>query len=297
LSVSEYAAIYMATAARTYGQAVLSAGPVLDVDTADAAVALGQRLMRQVFGAGGPPPGALANLITRVEDATFPAELEDVVQEALARDPDLEAAVGHALADFYRQQIVAGNTRAMVDLGDLLRSQDDVEGARAAYQRAIDAGDVHALIDLGRMLRGDLGDVEGARAAFQRAIDSGQRDVAPEARVELGYLLMLSQRDYQGAQAAFEQAINSRHAEWAPAAMVALARVLEKQGDRDGARSSYQRAIRAGNPDRAANAMVFLGVMLRKQGDRDGARAAFQQAVDTGNADWAPYARGELQNL
>jgi tetratricopeptide (TPR) repeat protein len=216
LSVSEYAAIYMATAARTYGQAVLSAGPVLDVDTADAAVALGQRLMRQVFGAGGPPPGALANLITRVEDATFPAELEDVVQEALARDPDLEAAVGHALADFYRQQIVAGNTRAMVDLGDLLTSQDDVEGARAA---------------------------------FQRAIDSGQRDVAPEARVELGYLLMLSQRDYQGAQAAFEQAINSRHAEWAPAAMVALARVLEKQGDRDGARAAFQQAVDTGNAD------------------------------------------------
>ena len=43
--------------------------------------------------------------------------------------------------------------------------------------------------------------------------------------------------------------------------------------------------------------MVDLGDLLRSQDDVEGARAAFQQAVDTGNADWAPYARGELQNL
>jgi tetratricopeptide (TPR) repeat protein len=188
LSVSEYAAIYMATAARTYGQAVLSAGPVLDVDTADAAVALGQRLMRQVFGAGGSPPGALANLITRVEDVTFPAELEDVVQEALARDADLEAAVGHALADFYRQQIVAGNTRAMVDLGDLLRSQDDIEGARAAFEQAINSRRAEwapaAMVALARVLE-KQGDRDGARAAFQQAVDTGNADWAPYARGEL----------------------------------------------------------------------------------------------------------------
>ena len=43
------------------------------------------------------------------------AELEDQVQGVLAADPALEAAVGQTLAAFYRQQITAGNIRAMVD--------------------------------------------------------------------------------------------------------------------------------------------------------------------------------------
>jgi len=290
MSLSEQATPYLVAALRARNP-----GP-----GADAGVVLGRRLWDQIFGirkTGRPLPRAVEDLITRPGDPGVEAELEDQVQSVLAGDPALEAAVGRTLAAFYRQEIAAGNIQAMVDLGDLLRWQEDYDGARAAYQRAVEAGNAHALIDLARLLRGDLGDTEGAQEAFQQAIDCGDPDLAAEALVDLGYLLMVFSRDYAGAQARFEQAIGSGHADWAPAAMVGLARLLEKQGNTAGAQAAYQRAAEAGNADCAAHALVFLGVMLRKRGDRSGARAAFQRVVDSGNADWSPAARAELENL
>lgn len=298
MSLSEQATQYMVAAVRAYGEAVLAAG---DRPDADAGVAVGRRLMHQVFGArgrGGQLPGVVQDVIARPGDGrAVPAELEACVHDVLFDDPGLEAVVSRELITFYQREIAAGSTQAMVELGDLLRAQNDYDGARAAYQRAIEAGDAHALIDLARLLRGDLGDADGARAAFQQAVDSGDPGLAAEALVDLGHLLMLFGRDYAGARACFEQAIGSGHRDWAPAAMVSLARLLEKQGDSAGARAAYQRAAGAGNADHAANALVFLGVMLRKNGDRSGARAAFQRVAGSGNADWAPHAEAELRNL
>jgi tetratricopeptide (TPR) repeat protein len=266
MSLSEQATVYMAAAVRMYGDAVLSADYC---QAADAGIALGLRLMQQVFGArdrGGQLPRAMQDLIVYPGDGrAAPAELEECVHDALFDDPGLEAAVSQELITFYQREIAAGSTQAMVELGDLLRAEGDSAGARAAYQRAIEAGNAHALIDLARLLRGDMGDAEGARVAFQQAVDSGDPDLAAEALVDLGYLFMVVARDYAATRACFEEAIGSGHADWAPAAMVGLARLLEKQGDTIGARAACQRAAEAGNADCAANALVFLGVMLAQE--------------------------------
>ena len=162
MSLSEQATLYMVAAVRMYGDAVLSAAHRPDTD---AGVALGQRLMCRVFGArdpGGQLPKVVQDVIARFGDGRgAPAELEGYVYEALLDDPDLEAVISQELITFYEREIAAGNARAMAELGDLLRSQEDPAGARAAYQRAIEAGNAHALIDLARLLRGDLGDAEG----------------------------------------------------------------------------------------------------------------------------------------
>jgi tetratricopeptide (TPR) repeat protein len=270
VSLSEQAMLYMAAAVRANGDEVLDA----DIETGTAA-ALGQRLLREIFAdrAGGQWPGSVQALIADPEDESARAALENQVHDALHYDPRLEAWAGETLTGFLRQEIEAGNTGAMVGLGDLLRSQDDLEGARAAYQRAIDSGDTHAMIDLADLLRGYLGDADGARAWFQRAIDSGDADVALEATVDLGHLLVMFQRDAEGARAAFQRAIDSGHPRWAPAAMVGLAQLLDKLGDTAGARAVCQRAIESGNADAAARASAFLAKLLKKQDGPWGAPA------------------------
>ena len=218
--LSEQLTPHMAAAAGVYREAVLDADQEPSLDPR---ATLGRRLLQQIFGVrdgDGPLPGAVRALVMDPADLQARDALEGHVQGVLADDPVLAAAVAETLARFYRHEIDAGNVRAMTDLGDLLRGQDDLDGARAAYQQAIDCGDTHALIDLGHLLRGDLGDAEGARAAYQRAADSGDREVAPEALVDLGQLLMIFQRDYAGAGAYFRQAISSGHPEWSPARLV-----------------------------------------------------------------------------
>jgi tetratricopeptide (TPR) repeat protein len=82
--------------------------------------------------------------------------------------------------------------RATVMLGQLLEEQDDLEGAKACYQRALDSGDSEAVpravAALGLLLQLQ-GDLEGAKACYQRALDSGHPDWAPRATVMLGQLL------------------------------------------------------------------------------------------------------------
>ncbi|HEX4702272.1 MAG TPA: hypothetical protein VH352_09120, partial [Pseudonocardiaceae bacterium] len=62
-------------------------------------------------------------------------------------------------------------------LGTLLEKQNDVIGAKTAYQQAIDSGDTYwapaAAYDLGNLLAKE-GDVTGAKIAYQQTIDSGQ---------------------------------------------------------------------------------------------------------------------------
>ena len=288
---------FLVAAVRAYGAAVLAGAPDAEADTA---AGVGRRLLWEVLGgqaAAARLPEPLAALVASPDDAGVLDALGDVVAAALYDDPDLQASVVETLTGFYRREIEAGSTEAMVQLGDFLRTQDDLDGARAAYQQAIDCGDVHAMLSLARLLRGDVGNAEGARGWFQRAIDGGDAEVAAEAMVDLGHLLVMFQHDADGARAAFQQAIDSGHAEWAPAAMVGLGHLLRRQGDSAGARAAYQQAVDSGHADWAANALVMLGKLLGKDGDAAGARDAYLRVIDSGHADWASPALIELLNL
>jgi tetratricopeptide (TPR) repeat protein len=100
--------------------------------------------------------------------------------------------------------------------------------AETAWRRAIDSGGAEqaptAAIALGQLLR-EQGDLEGARAAYRQAIASGHAEWAPPAANNLG-LLLREQGDLEEAKAAYGQAIASGHAEWAPVAVVELERLL-----------------------------------------------------------------------
>ena len=293
----EQAMPFLVAAARVHGMGVLAGAPDADVNTA---AGVGRGLLRDMFGAQAPysqVPEPLGALVASPDDPGAQDAVAEEVAGALRDDPALAAAVVAALTGFYRREIEGGSTEAMMQLGELLRDQDDLEGARAGYQQAIDRGDVRAMLSLARLLRGDVGDAGGARSWFQRAIDSGDADLAAEAAVDLGHLLMIFKRDVDGAQAAFQRAIDSGHPEWAPAGMNGLASLRLRQRDPAGARTAFQQAADAGNPEQAARALTMLGNLLGREGDTDAARVAYMQVIDSGDADWAPPALGELLNL
>ena len=286
---------FLVAAVRADGAAVLAGAPDAEADTA---AGVGRRLLWEVFGGqvtGGPLPEPLAALVASPDDPGVLDELGGEVAATLHDDPHLQALAFEMLTGFYRREIEAGSTEAMVQLGDFLRTQEDLDGARAAYRQAIDGGDVHAMLSLAELLGGGMGDPEGARAWFQRAIDSGDVEAATEALVELGRLLL--RRDPAGARAAFQQAIDSGHPEWAPAAMVGLGHLLRNQGDSAGARAAYQQAVGSGHADWAANALVMVGKLLGKDGDAAGAQDAYLRVIESGHADWASPALIELLNL
>jgi tetratricopeptide (TPR) repeat protein len=282
----EEALPFLVAAVRAYGAAVLARAPDAEADTA---AGVGRRLLWGILGgqaAGARLPEALAALVPSPDDAGALDALGGEVAAALHDDPHLQASVVETLTGFYRREIEAGSTEAMVQLGDFLRTQGDPEGARAWFQRAIDSGDVEAateaLVDLGRLLL--RRDPEGARAAFQQAIDSGHPEWAPAAMVGLGHLLR-NQGDSAGARAAYQQAAGSGHADWAANALVMVCKLLGKDGDAAGARDSYLRVIDSGHADWAPPALIELLNLLREQDDLDGARAVYRRAIETGNPD------------
>src|SRR4029077_19757034 len=122
----------------------------------------------------------------------------------------LRAAMAAALTGYYRRQAAAGDAKALADVGDLLRWEEDFDAAHNAYQRAVDLGHDRALLSLASLLRGCLGDADGARAWLHRAIGSGDPDVAAEGMVDLGGLLC-SAGDMTGGRAAFQAAIATGH--------------------------------------------------------------------------------------
>jgi TolA-binding protein len=181
---------------------------------------------------------------------------------------------------------------AAFNLGVLLESEGDVEGARTAYQMVIDSGPSpqasRAAFLLGSLLASQ-GDVDGARAAYQTAVDSGHANVASAAAYRLSEVLRI-QGDFEAADAAYHAAIDSRQTELAPLRAYFLGAILGDEGDVDGARAVYQTAIDSSHADHAPEAARGLGRLLAGQGDVDGARAAFQLAIDSGHADHAPRA-------
>jgi tetratricopeptide (TPR) repeat protein len=224
-------------------------------------------------------------------DATGPKQHADKPAEpALANQP---ASASPGTSGHPHAAAMAAYLR-----GDLLAKQEDVTGARTAYQLAIDSGDVDAAplaaLSLGVLLR-EQGDNAGARVAYQLAIDSNHHDAAPKAAYKLGELLTWS--DVAGAQTALQLAIDSGHRDEAPQAAFRLGEMLAGRGDVAGARAAYQVAIDSDHPDVAPWATVGLGNLLADQGDIAGARAAYQQAIDFGEdnaAPWASYLLGGL---
>jgi tetratricopeptide (TPR) repeat protein len=166
-----------------------------------------------------------------------------------------------------------------------------------AYRVAAASGDVNvapmAARWLGDMLRSD-GDIDGAQAVYQQAINSGHPEHAPGAAHCLGGML-LDNGDVAGAQAAWQQAINSGHPEHASYAAFDLAELLERLGDTDGAQAAWQHAINCGNADLAPWGTLFLGRLLQRLGDTDGAKAAYQEAIKSGQIQIVLKARAAWQ--
>ena len=264
MALWEEAMPFLVAAVRADGAAVLAGVPDTEVDTA---AGVGRRLLWGILGgqvAGARLPELLAPLAASPDDAGVLDALGGEVAAALHDDAHLQVSAAQTLTGFYRREIEAGSTEAMVQLGDFLRTQDDLDGARAAYQQAIDCGDVRAMLRLARLLRGDVGDAEGARGWFQRVIDGGDAKAAAEASVDLGHLLVMFQHDGDGARAAFQQAIDSGHAECAPDGHLAPADsgaagdgLMGLLGDYDGIVASGERSwsarisVQVGDPGSA----------------------------------------------
>ena len=114
VSLSEQLVPLMAAAATAYGEDVLVTARGVDTDSP---AAVGRRLLREIFGAGDAGarlPAPLADLIVDPQDVEARAALQEHLHDLLYDDPGLEAATVQALTGFYRQEIEAGNTEAMV---------------------------------------------------------------------------------------------------------------------------------------------------------------------------------------
>jgi hypothetical protein len=168
-------------------------------------------------------------------------------------------------------------------LGRLLEEQQDVDGARVAYQRVIESGRAEwanlAALRMAELLE-KQGDLDGAVAFYRLVLDSDDADWSPNAAANLGELL-LKQRDVDGARACFQRAADSGAAYWAPPAWVRLGELLDKQRDVAGgedvlpAGHRQRRRVRGdsvGNHRRGPDLWGFCGG--RGHAARRGSRAA-----------------------
>jgi tetratricopeptide (TPR) repeat protein len=290
VSLTDHAAHYAMAALRAPGTDVLAAHPPADSDEPEA---VGTKLFRLIF-AGQTGEGdfdeQLAALARDPDGQAAQDALEGLIGDALEDDPEVAAAVLGTLTAFYRRQAQAGNVQALADLGNLLKWEDDFDGARAAYQQAIDAGRHESLIDMAYLLR--LTDDDAARACLDQALTIGDPDLTAQALVTLS--LVLERSDPEAAQSALVQAIETGHEDWAPAAMSDLGDLRRQQGDDSGAREAYQQAIGTGHPVWAGEARFSLATMLEEQRDLAGAREQFQRLVEMGHEHWAPAALESL---
>jgi tetratricopeptide (TPR) repeat protein len=94
-------------------------------------------------------------------------------------------------------------TEALLDRGDQLRGEGDLDGAEAAYEEAEEAGDVRGCLKLAGLLEDDREDFAAAEAAWRRADEAGNLNGAGN----LGRLLR-EQGDPAGAEAAFRRCVD-----------------------------------------------------------------------------------------
>jgi len=295
--VTDMAMRYVRAAARADGPALLeTAGD----DGDDSARAAARQLLQTVFGAsatGSTAPTELVELVAQPEDNEAENALYTRIDDMLSADPVTERAVTAVLTDLYRRAFAAGDTQALVTMGDLLRNCGDNDAALAAYQQAATAGSAEAVFAWARLLDRGFGDPDAAAAVYQEAIDAGDPETSPQALVQLGYLLARGGRDEAAAQAAFRHAIESDHPRWALAGMKGMGFVAEQQGDHDAAATIYRQIIDSGDPEWGANAAYSLGRLLEDNGDAAGAKAAYRRAVSLGPGDEAAGALGRLLDM
>jgi tetratricopeptide (TPR) repeat protein len=167
-----------------------------------------------------------------------------------------------------------GDARGAYDLGLLLRENDDVMGAEAAFGRAAERGYLQAFAELGALLEA-RGDINGAEAALRHA------DAAGEVRATHGLgLLLLNKGDMDGAEDAFRRADERGDA----VAACNLGLVLDRgRGMLDEAEKAFKRAVERGY----LPALTPLGNLLGQRGDLDGAERAWRRADMHGDADAA----------
>jgi tetratricopeptide (TPR) repeat protein len=101
------------------------------------------------------------------------------------------------------------------------------------------------------------GNSDGARAAYEQAIDVGDDNSAAHARVLLARLLS-KKGDVSAARRAYLRVIESGNADWARVALVDLLNLLQEQGDAAAIREAHRIAVATGNPE-APYALVVLG--------------------------------------
>jgi Flp pilus assembly protein TadD len=158
----------------------------------------------------------------------------------------------------------------MIELGNRLLEDGDLDGAEACYRRAADDGSVGAMHNLGFVL-GEKGDLDGAEEWFHQAATEGH----VSSMSNLGSVLK-QRGDLDGAEAWYRKAAAGDNAY----AMSNLGLLLSERGDVRDATMWYLRAADMGN----TGAMHNLGSMLKVRGDLDGAEEWFQHAVDGGSA-------------
>jgi tetratricopeptide (TPR) repeat protein len=194
--------------------------------------------------------------------------------------------------------------RKAIELGNSLRAEGDLEGARQAYQRAIDSGDLHA-VPAGEWSTGvlllDVGDVAGACAAFRRAISSGHPAWSVRAALNLAEALA----DSGDAAGAIEQyhSVADRPSDdpgldvLVRRAAVRLEILLVQRGDREAATQVYRRAIGAGGTAERASFALNRAYELQRRGDVAAAVASYEEAIGLEDPVLSPRARQMLALL
>ncbi|HKD88555.1 MAG TPA: hypothetical protein VKB62_08505 [Streptosporangiaceae bacterium] len=289
-SLSERAARCIQAAVRVFGADLGSARPAED---SGQPAAVGYLLFRRIFGDRNRQEELDQHLAALARDPRAHAAqdaLEDLISDELEDDPAAAEAVLGTLTAFYRRQAEAGSVQGMVDLGDLLHRDGNLDGAKAAYQQAVDAGRYEVLIDMAHLLC--FTDNEAARACLDQAISIGGPDLAAHALFTLSAVLRAS--DPAGAESALLQAIETGHPDWAPAAMSCLGDLRAEQCDDVGARAAYQQAIDTGHREWADRTRFQLACMMEAQGDLHGVREQYRRLVERGNENWAPLALEHL---
>jgi tetratricopeptide (TPR) repeat protein len=292
LSWSDHAMRYMLAAVRAFGADIWPERPAADSGQPEA---VGGELFRLIFAdrtRRAELGRQLAVLAGDPDDKAARDTFEGLISEAVDDDPAAANAAIETLAAFYRRQGEAGNPRALADLGDLLYWEDDVGGARAAYQLAIDGGWTEAFIgmaDLHRRAR----DYATARACLDEAIKVGDAGLTAQALGTLA-LVLAEDGDADAAESALRRAIDTGHPDWAPAAMSSLGHSRARRGDPEGGRSAFRQAIDTGHREWASEARFSLAGLLTDEGDRPGAREQYQRLVEMAHEHWSSLAAEQL---
>ncbi len=197
----------------------------------------------------------------------------------LARKPGREREAEEAL----RKAVAADDTRAWVDLGDLLRGQDRAEEALAAYREAVAAGEFGGYRGLARLLD-DQGRWEEAEATYRDGIAAGGGWLWNH----LGWMLRERER-LDEAEAAYRAGVAADVADSRRGLGVLLASIPGREAE---AEAVYRDAVAHGE----TRAWRNLGRLLALEGRFEESEAALDEAIAHGHkAAYGDLVRLELQ--